>query len=298
MLNITPSKGVLMTQAICNSAQNDGPAGPYILPTYPQARYMVYDAIINGTRGLTFYGGHLINCMNARDRALGWNWTYWDNVLGRIVREIAPHMPLHAALVSPGTGVGLRNQQQTVAGGFSRHVNGNLWVIVANREGKRNIRISNFPTGTRPGKVYMKTRYINLANRSFTDSFQPWTVRVYRVPDHGDVTHESARSPNSRPSTKARGADDHSTTGSPSSPSRRDSTPPPAPPATAGRPQPGQTPDNAAAPPPPSATAPTHPRYKPRTRATSRPSGALPGGACFWRRITAFNGLPAAGRPA
>jgi hypothetical protein len=181
MLSITPSKGVLMTQPICSSGQNDGPAGPYILPRYTQARYMVYDAIINGARGLTFYGGNLFNCMNTRDRALGWNWTYWDNVLGRIVREIAPHMPLHAALVSPGTGVGLRTNSR-FSQVVSRQVNGILWVFVANRQGKRNIRISNFPAGAGPGKVYMKTRYIRLVNRGFTDSFQPWAVRVYRFP--------------------------------------------------------------------------------------------------------------------
>ena len=38
---------------------------------------MAYDAIVAGARGLFFFGGQFKQVMNAADRQLGWNWTYW-----------------------------------------------------------------------------------------------------------------------------------------------------------------------------------------------------------------------------
>ena len=63
------------------------PPHPIVFPTLQQARFMAYDAIINGARGLFFFGGQLKAAMNAADQARGWNWTYWNNVAAPVARR-------------------------------------------------------------------------------------------------------------------------------------------------------------------------------------------------------------------
>ena len=50
-------------------------------PTFPEERYMAYQAIVRGARGLVFFGGDIAAAMNDRDKALGWNWTFYRKVL-------------------------------------------------------------------------------------------------------------------------------------------------------------------------------------------------------------------------
>ena len=45
------------------------PQHPLVYPTFRQARFMAYDAIVTGARGLFFFGGHLPHAMNPQDRA-------------------------------------------------------------------------------------------------------------------------------------------------------------------------------------------------------------------------------------
>ena len=53
------------------------PQNTLIFPTLRQSRYMAYQAIINGARGLMFFGGNIAATLNAQDAPLGWNWTFW-----------------------------------------------------------------------------------------------------------------------------------------------------------------------------------------------------------------------------
>ena len=71
------------------------------MPTFPEERFMTYEAIINGARGLIYFGGNLEGAMNARDRTLGWNWSFWQRVLRPVIEEIGAHSPLYPALVAP-----------------------------------------------------------------------------------------------------------------------------------------------------------------------------------------------------
>src|SRR5438477_3487190 len=66
---------------------------PIVFPTLPQARFMAYDAVVAGARGLFFFGGQIRAVMNAADRQRGWNWTYWRRVLQPLLQELtdAPH---------------------------------------------------------------------------------------------------------------------------------------------------------------------------------------------------------------
>ncbi|HEY3921384.1 MAG TPA: hypothetical protein VGL76_04650 [Gaiellaceae bacterium] len=100
------------------------PPHPVVFPTLPQARFMAYDAIIAGARGLLFFGGHLQGAMNAADRARGWNWTYWDDVQRALLVELsdAEHrralLAPHAKATITADAVDIAHSART-AGGFS-----------------------------------------------------------------------------------------------------------------------------------------------------------------------------------
>ena len=69
-------------------------------PTFPEQRFMAYEAIINGARGLTYFGGGLPQTLNERDKPLGFNWTYFDRVMRPLFEEIGPKSPILPALLA------------------------------------------------------------------------------------------------------------------------------------------------------------------------------------------------------
>ena len=64
------------------------PPHPVVFPTLQQARFMAYDAIVAGARGLFFFGGQFKQVMSPADRQRGWNWTYWKNVQRPLLVEL------------------------------------------------------------------------------------------------------------------------------------------------------------------------------------------------------------------
>src|SRR5439155_16554440 len=76
------------------------PSKTLIFPTFMQSRYMAYQVIINGARGLMFFGGNIAATLNAQDAPLGWNWTFWTNVLKPVVQQLGDHGMLANALVT------------------------------------------------------------------------------------------------------------------------------------------------------------------------------------------------------
>ena len=64
--SVTPSRAVWTTLQVCASGSYDS-SGRFVLPTFAQERYMLYDAILNGARSLAFYGGNNPNCWTASD---------------------------------------------------------------------------------------------------------------------------------------------------------------------------------------------------------------------------------------
>src|ERR1035437_6631706 len=58
-------------------------------PNLQEERFMAYQAIVNGARGLIFFGGHLTQIATPADAAAGWNWTYWERVLRPVVAELS-----------------------------------------------------------------------------------------------------------------------------------------------------------------------------------------------------------------
>jgi hypothetical protein len=183
----TRRKGIWTTLQIAWSGVF--PPHPIIFPTLPQARFMAYDAVVAGARGLFFFGGQFKQVMNAADRRLGWNWTYWRNVQRPLLEELtdAPHTqaltaPISARAIKAGAAdVGVSARE---AGGF-------LYVIAIRKSptATGKVRFTGLPAGITHGTVLAHpggnpARQVTAAGGAFTDPspFAPHNARVYRFP--------------------------------------------------------------------------------------------------------------------
>src|SRR5437763_25207 len=106
MVTAAGGKPVWMTLQIAWSGITPGQQHPEIVPRFPtllEERFMAYQAIVNGARGLIFFGGQLTQVMRPRDAQLGWNWTFWDLVLRPLLVELTSPSVL-PALMAPAAG--------------------------------------------------------------------------------------------------------------------------------------------------------------------------------------------------
>jgi hypothetical protein len=69
-------------------------------PTLFEERFMAYQAIVNGARGLMFFGGHLTHNTRPRDAQAGWNWRFWELVLRPLLQELTSSA-VNPILVAP-----------------------------------------------------------------------------------------------------------------------------------------------------------------------------------------------------
>ena len=109
---------------------------PAVVPRFPtlqQERFMALQAIVNGARGLVFFGGHLTQVCTPADAKAGWNWTFWERVLRPLVAELSS-ADVRPALVAP-------KAKATVKAGVSgvevatRQEGRTLWVLAVRRDG-------------------------------------------------------------------------------------------------------------------------------------------------------------------
>src|SRR5262249_7018612 len=92
MVRAAGGKPVWMTLQVAWSGVAPSRQRPHLVPRFPtlQAeRFMAYQAIVSGARGLAFFGGHLIQVASPADAQLGWNWTFWQEVLRPLVAELS-----------------------------------------------------------------------------------------------------------------------------------------------------------------------------------------------------------------
>ena len=185
------------------------------MPTLPEQRFMAYEAIINGSRGLTYFGGALPQTLNERDRKLGFNWTYWDRVMKPLLEEIGPKSPIELALVAPDSKlkvtvapeappkrkVATKEEEMkktpSVPPEFVqdattndigamewlvREVGSDVYVLACKKEGPTmHVRFSGLPQDCKVGSVvFEEPRTVAASNGSFTDWFGPFEVHVYR----------------------------------------------------------------------------------------------------------------------
>jgi hypothetical protein len=160
------------------------PGRQLVFPTFRQSRYMAYQAIINGARGLMFFGGNLPSTLNAQDTPLGWNWTFWNDVLKRVVREIGDKSLLAPALVVRDSVVPIKISGATAPDieFCVRESAPYLYILASKREGTTTkVTFSGLPAWATTGEaLYESERAVTAANGRFTDTFEPFDVHVYR----------------------------------------------------------------------------------------------------------------------
>src|SRR5712691_5393454 len=91
MVEAAGGKPVWMTLQIAWSGVTPSKQHPDVVPRFPtlqEERFMAYQAIVNGARGLVFFGGHLTQVAAPEDAAAGWNWTFWNEVLRPLTGEL------------------------------------------------------------------------------------------------------------------------------------------------------------------------------------------------------------------
>lgn len=174
------SKPVWMTLQIAWSGVTK-PGKTLRMPTFEQERFMTYQAIAHGARGIIYFGGHLPQAWNQRDRELGWNWTFWENVLGRVVREIGPESELGEALVAEDSKLRITASSPEVKL-CVREVGQEIFVLACKREGATvEVKFSGLPMVKEIGAVvYEDPRKVSVKNGEFKDWFGPFEVHVYR----------------------------------------------------------------------------------------------------------------------
>jgi len=187
IVRATGRKGIWTTLQIAWSGVF--PPHPIVFPTLPQARFMAYDAILAGARGLFFFGGQFKQVMNDRDRRLGWNWTYWNRVQRPLLQELSDSEHLQA-LTAPASGHTIQAGAPDIALS-AREANGVLYLIAARRSPslRGTVRFTGLPAAITRGTVLAHpgknpARNVTVAHGTFTDPspFAPHNARVYRFP--------------------------------------------------------------------------------------------------------------------
>jgi hypothetical protein len=182
MNSLRPARPVWTTLQICSSGSWDKTTGDFVLPTYQQERYMAYDAIVNGARSLTFFGGNTQGCWSGADAQFGWNWTFWQSVLKPLVQQLSASSAIAPALVNsaPAPHVTTVNPTTEVITKQGTSVD-DLWVIAARSgTGGTAVQFHGLPSWAHRGSVYTENRSITASRGSFSDQFSnQWDVHVY-----------------------------------------------------------------------------------------------------------------------
>jgi len=151
------------------------------LPTFPEERFMTYQAIINGARGVNYFGAGIPAGWNEQDRKLGWNWHFWDRVLRPVVEEIGTKSPLYPALVAPKSPLPLQVKGDGVEF-CAREVGKDFFLLACKREGATiKAEFSGLPASATEGDVLFESpRTVQAKDGKLTDWFAPFDVHVYR----------------------------------------------------------------------------------------------------------------------
>ena len=175
------AKPVWMTLQIAWSGVSR-PGKTLRMPTFPQQRFMTYQAIINGARGLIYFGGHVPEAWDERDKALGWNWRFWERVLGPVVQEVGMRGPLAAALVAPESKLKVTAEPAEGIELTVREVAEEVYVLACKREGATvNVKFRGLPDTVGEGEVLFEApRKVKAEGGGFADWFAPFDVHVYK----------------------------------------------------------------------------------------------------------------------
>ncbi len=182
MLRVTDGrKPIWFTLQIAFSGTS-GRKHPQRFPTFPQQRFMTYQAIINGARGLVYFGGGLRGTIPERDRPFGWNWTYWERVLRPVVEEVGDKGPLAKALCAANSKLPVKASGDAIEL-CVREVGDDVFVLACSRDPLKTaqVQFSGLPNEIGEGDVLFESpRKVTAKSGSFSDWFAPYDVHVYK----------------------------------------------------------------------------------------------------------------------
>jgi hypothetical protein len=203
MMRAAGGKPVWMTLQIAWSGVIPTEQRPANVPRFPglnQERFMAYQAIVNGARGLSFYGGHVTQISRPADAQAGWNWTFWERVLRPLLAELTSPS-VAPALVAPDARSAVKASTGDVELA-TREAEGLLYVIVVRRgSGTSRVGFSGLPRRRdgqqiKGGEVLFEYvqdplpppiqpdqqtfRTVGVADGRFRDWFAQHDARVYR----------------------------------------------------------------------------------------------------------------------
>ena len=192
MVKAAGSKPVWMTLQVAWSGAIPSEQHPGNVPRFPtlsQERFMAYQAIVNGARGLAFFGGHLTQIARPVDAQAGWNWTFWERVLRPLLEELTSSA-VAPALVAPHAPKAVKASTKDVEL-VTREAGDFLYVIAVRRgSGTSRVGFSGLPrkrdgqpiTGGEVLFEYVQKtfRTVRVARNGFRDWFGQHDARVYR----------------------------------------------------------------------------------------------------------------------
>jgi hypothetical protein len=159
------------------------PPHPPRFPSSDELRFMAYQAIVAGARGLSFFGGHLTQVATPADARDGWNWTFWRESLQPLVQQLASDSLAPALTAPAGANVAASVKDVELA---TRRTAQFTYLIAVRRGGTTSrVQFTGLPKGLRGGEVLFEYesgafRSVAVSDGTFTDWFGPYDVRVYR----------------------------------------------------------------------------------------------------------------------
>ena len=151
-------------------------------PTFPEERFMTYQAIIGGARGINYFGGGLPGALSEEDRKLGWNWRFWSRVLRPVIEEIGTKSLLYPALVAPESKLPIKAKGDGIE--FCvREAGGDIFLLACKRGGGTlEAQFSGLPDKLTCGDVLFEPpRQVRVKDGKFADWFGPFEAHVYRL---------------------------------------------------------------------------------------------------------------------
>jgi hypothetical protein len=155
------------------------------MPTHPETRFMTYQALINGARGLLYFGGHIDKAIPEQDKQYKWAWTHWRRVLRPVIEEIGSKSPLYPALLAPESKLPIKCSDPKIE--FCvREAGADVFILACKREGDavkdtKEATFSGLPEGITQGEVMFESpRRVEAKDGSMSDWFAPFDVHVYR----------------------------------------------------------------------------------------------------------------------
>jgi hypothetical protein len=151
-------------------------------PTFPQERFMTYNAIISGARGLVYFGGGIQSTLNERDKSYGYNWTFWERVLRPVLEEIGDKSPLATALCAADSKLAVKASDPSIDL-CVREVNRDVYILACCRDPQKTfeVKFTGLPQDLGEGDVlYESPRTVAAKDGTFSDWFAPYDVHVYK----------------------------------------------------------------------------------------------------------------------